>query len=42
MMAMLEELDMVALKLLGEKANMRAKGEAYLSEEEVKKKYGFR
>lgn len=36
-----EELELVALKIAKEKAEMKAKGLDYLTEAEVKRKYGF-
>lgn len=36
------ELELVALKMAEEEAEMSAKGQKYLSEEEVKRKYGFK
>jgi len=36
------ELDLVALKIAKEEAEMKASGRKYISEGEVKKKYGFK
>ncbi len=36
-----DELDLVARKIIKEEAEMKAKGKKYLTEGQVKKKYGF-
>ena len=36
------EMELVALKIAKEEAEMKAKGQRYLTEKEVKKKYGFK